>query len=86
MDLISCSSPVDLWIAYDFLYKKICQSQIPMEWLELLYSTGNPTQYSVIIYMGKESEKKRMDMYNWISLLHSRNYYNIINQLYFNKT
>ena len=25
---------------------------------DLLYSTGNSTQYSVIIYMGKESEKE----------------------------
>ena len=32
-----------------------------MEWLvngDLLYSPENPTQYSVIIYMGKESEKE----------------------------
>ena len=31
-----------------------------MEWIvnrDLLYSTGNSTQYSVITYMGKESEK-----------------------------
>ena len=25
-------------------------------------------------------------MYNWFSLLYSRNYHNIVNQLYFNKT
>ena len=25
---------------------------------DLLYSTGNSTQYSVITYMGKESEKE----------------------------
>ena len=25
-------------------------------------------------------------MYNWITLLYSRNYDNIVNQLYFNKT
>ena len=25
---------------------------------DLLYSTGNPTQYSVTTYMGKEPEKK----------------------------
>ena len=25
---------------------------------DLLYSTGNSTQYSVITYMGRESEKK----------------------------
>ena len=28
--------------------------------MDLLYSTGNSTQYSVITYMGKESEKERM--------------------------
>ena len=27
---------------------------------DLLYSTGNSTQYSVIIYMGKESEKDNL--------------------------
>ena len=51
---------------------------------DLLCSTGKSTQYSVIIYMGKESEKERI--YNWITLLYSRNYYNIGNQLYFNKS
>ena len=25
-------------------------------------------------------------VYNWITLLYSRNYHNIVNQLYFNKT
>ena len=25
-------------------------------------------------------------MYNWITLLHSRNYHNTVNQLYFNRT
>ena len=30
---------------------------------DLLYSTGNSTQYSVIIYMGKESEKECMYAY-----------------------
>ena len=32
-----------------------------MEWMvnrDLLYSTGNPTQYSVITYMEKECEKE----------------------------
>ena len=35
-----------------------------IEWItnkDLLYSTGNSTQYSVVAYMGKESEK-RMDI------------------------
>ena len=30
---------------------------------DLLYSTGNSIQYSVIIYMGKESEKEWMCVY-----------------------
>ena len=32
----------------------------------LMYSTGNSTQYSVKIYVGKESEKK-MDIYIYIT-------------------
>ena len=34
---------------------------LDMEWIvngDLLYSTRRPTKYSVIIYMGKESEKE----------------------------
>ena len=30
---------------------------------DVLYSTGNPTQYSLIIYMDKESEKELMYTY-----------------------
>ena len=30
---------------------------------DLLYSTGNSTQYSVITYMGKESEKEWIDVH-----------------------
>ena len=53
---------------------------------DLLYSTENSTQYSVIIYVGKESEREQMCiyMYNRITLLY-RNHHNIVNQLYFNK-
>ena len=61
-----------------------------MEWLvnmDLLYSTGHSTQYSVITSMGKESEKEScVMMYNWVTLLYSRYYHNIVNQLDFNKT
>ena len=32
---------------------------------DLLYSTGSYTQYSVIIYKGKEPEKERMYVYVW---------------------
>ena len=31
--------------------------------MDLLYSTGNSTQYSVIAYMGKESEKEGLCTY-----------------------
>ena len=37
-----------------------------MEWMvneDLLYSTGNPTQYSVLTYVGKESGKEWIDVY-----------------------
>ena len=30
---------------------------------DLLYSTGNSTQYSVMVYMGKESKKEWIYMY-----------------------
>ena len=61
-----------------------------MEWLaigDLLYRTENSTQYSVIIYVGKESEKEWvMEMHKWITLLYNRNCHNLVNQLYSNKT
>ena len=38
-----------------------------LQYKNLLYSTGNSTQYSVMAYMGKES-KKRMEIY--IYLIH----------------
>ena len=51
-------------------------------------STGNSAQCPVIIYMGKESEK-RMDVCTCMAesyTLYSKNYHNLINQLYLNKT
>ena len=39
---------------------------------DLLYSTGNYTQYSIITYNGKESEKESICMYvciTWVSLV-----------------
>ena len=52
-----------------------------------LYSTETSTQQSMTIYVGKEPEKEWMcDMYNWITLLYSRNYHNFVNPLYFDKT
>ena len=53
----------------------------------LLYKAENSTQYSMIIYAGKESEKEWICVYtSRVTLLCSRNYHNIVNQLYFNKT
>ena len=49
----------------------------------LLQSTGNSIQYPVINHM--EKNKKRIYMYNSITLLYTRNSHNIVNQLYLNK-
>ena len=35
---------------------------------KLLYSTGNPTQYSVMAYMGKDSKKKGEYIYKNMAL------------------
>ena len=52
--------------------------------MELLYSTGNYSQYPVITYNGKESEKEYIYIFihNCIILLYTRN---TVNQLYFKK-
>ena len=47
---------------------------------DLLYNIGNSTQYSMIIYVEKEYE------WEWLYVQYGRNYHNIINQPYFNKT
>ena len=50
---INCKIGVD---TYTLLYIKQINKN-------LLYSTGNSTQYSVMIYMGKESKKEWMYVY-----------------------
>ena len=50
---------------------------------DLLYSTGNPIQYSVIANMGKESKKEWMHVHD--SLCYTAENNNIVNQLYTNK-
>ena len=77
------------WIGMDWGFGiSICTLRY-MEWLatwDLLYSARNSTRYSVMAYMGKESEKNGcVYMYHWITLLCSRNDHNLVNQLYFNK-
>ena len=61
-----------------------------MEWLangDLLLGTETSTQYSVISTWWKNlNENGYTYMYNWILLLYSRSYHNLVNQLYFNKT
>ena len=53
---------------------------------KVLYSTGNYIQYPVINRNGKEYKKKEcLYVYNWVSLLHSRDWHSIVNQLYFKK-
>ena len=48
---------------------------------DLLYRTGNPSQYAVLIYMEKNLKKNGcLYMYNWITL------HNNVNQLYSNNT
>ena len=42
---------------YTLLYIKLVTNK------DLLYSTGNSTQYSVMTYMGKESKKEWIHLY-----------------------
>jgi len=47
---------------------------------DLLYSTGNSAQYSVIVYMEKNL-KKRIYMFSWITLPYTWNWPNIVSHL-----
>ena len=61
---------------------------VNIEWINSkvpLYSAGNYTQYPVISYNGEGCEKECVYVYNWITLVCSRNQHGILNQLYFNK-
>ena len=63
-----------------------------IEWLAtgiLLYSTENSTQYFVIIYVGKESERQWMDVCTYVteSLCCTEEMITtLLSQLYLNKT
>ena len=48
------------WEIGNYIYTLICIKQITNK--NLLNSTGNSTQYSVMAYMGKEFFKKKVDM------------------------
>ena len=60
------------WIAVSFL--------IPSWGIELFFKI-----YSISWNKLMEKSIKRIYMYNWITLLYTRNLYNIVNRLYFNK-
>ena len=49
---------------------------------DLLYSTGNSTQYSVMTFMGKETKKEWIYVYDSLCRTPETN---IVNQLYANK-
>ena len=44
----------------------------------LLYRTDNSTQYSLVIYVGK-NQNAYMYMYDWVTQLYSRNYHSLVN-------
>ena len=43
------------------------------------FSTENSTQYSVIIYVGKESENGYVYVHGWVAFWYNRNYHNLVN-------
>ena len=47
--------------------------------VDLLTGTENSTQYSVIIYVGKECESEWICVYDWITSLYSRKYHSLLN-------
>ena len=54
------------------------------QWGDMMYCRETSTQCSVIICMGKESEREWICIH--VTLLHSRNYHTIVNQPYFSET
>ena len=53
---------------------------------DLLYSTENSPQYSVMVYVGKESEKEWMCITQSLCCTAEITKAMYVNQLYFNKT
>ena len=57
-----------------------------LEWISnevVLYSPGNYTNLLDRLWWKIIQEKECMYMYNWVTLLYSRNQYNIVHRLYF---
>ena len=42
-------------------------------------------QYPMTNHMAQNIKKEGIDVYNWVTILYSRDWHNIVNQLYFNK-
>ena len=92
--------PISITCSINSNYGSLCCSYLPLclisrykllhlEWINnvvLQYSTGNYIQFPGISHNGKKRNiKKNLYIYNWVTLLYSRNWHNIANQLYFNK-
>ena len=58
----------------------ICTPRYTEPWTnrDLLYSAENSTEYTVIIYVGKESENGYVCMYDWLTLKYGRNYHSLV--------
>ena len=51
----------------------------------IIYSTRNCNEYTVMNHNGKEYKNECICVYNWVTLLYSRDWHNSVDQLYFNK-
>ena len=74
-------------LALNAYYASVWNKHVFLEWVKTLkniVSPGNSSQYPVINQNGKESEKECICMYNWITLLYSRNEH-MVNQLQQNR-
>ena len=50
------------------------------------YSTTLGTMCTLLGWtMMEDNTRKRMYIYDWVTMLYSRNRHNVVNQLYFNK-
>ena len=90
--------PISITCSMNSNYGSLCCSYLPLclisrykllhlEWINnvvLQYSTGKYIQFPGINHNGK-NKKECIYEYNWDTLLYSRNWHNIGNQLYFNK-
>ena len=77
-------------MVFVFLFLHLVGSWKPLhlEWISnelLLYSTGNYIQILGQTMMEDNMRKIYIHMYDWVTMLYSRNWHNTVNQLYSNK-